>query len=59
MPTPVFLALALILAAYCLYYWTALTWTMIVEARHQRLKQHIDWTAERRRTRARSGWRFW
>ena len=59
MPTPLILALALILAGYCLYYWPALTWTMISASRHKRMKHHLNWTAERRRGRETSGWRFW
>ena len=59
MPTPLLIAVALILAGYCLYYWAALTWTMIADARQQRMKQHIDWTVVRRRRPERTGWRFW
>jgi hypothetical protein len=59
MPIQMLIAVALILAGYCLYHWTALTWTMIVESRHRRMKQHIDWTTERRRRDERSGWKFW
>jgi hypothetical protein len=55
MPTFLLVAVALILAAYCLYTWTVMTWNVILDARQQRLKQHIDWNVERRRSSARSG----
>jgi len=60
MTTAYLFVLSLVLTAYCGYYWTALTTGMIVEARRNRLKRHLDWTAVSRRGLSRSdGWRFW
>ncbi len=58
MTTTLLIAVALILTGYCLYHATTLTLGAITAARHQRMKQHIDWKAERRRP-ERTGWRFW
>ena len=62
MTATAYLTVALMLAhmAYCGWYWTALTSRMIGEARHHRVKRHLDWTAAPRRRSATShGWRFW
>jgi hypothetical protein len=59
MPTA-YLLLPLMLAqmAYIAWYWTALTTRMIGEARHDRVKRHLDWTGTQRRRAAKSGGRW-
>jgi hypothetical protein len=48
------------LMGYYAYYWGTLTNVMIDDARHQRVKRHLDWTAVRRTGLSKSGgWRFW
>lgn len=60
MTTILFVPIAFALLAYCAYYWGALTSDLISEARHQRVKRHLDWTAVRRTGLSKSaGWRFW
>lgn len=60
MSSALFIPLALSLLAYYAYYWSALTTVMIDEARHRRVKRHLDWTTARRTGLSRSGgWRFW
>lgn len=60
MSSVLFVPLALTLLAYYAYYWSALTTVMIDEARHQRVKRHIDWNAVTRRGLSKTtGWRFW
>jgi hypothetical protein len=60
MSNAVFIPLALTLIAYVGYHWSALTTVMIDEARHQRVKRHIDWTAVRRSGLSKTvGWRLW
>jgi hypothetical protein len=55
-----FVPLAVTLMAYYAYYWGMLTNVMIDDARHQRVKRHLDWTAVRRTGLSKSGgWRFW
>ena len=39
--------LSLMIMARCGYHWTALTAQLIVEARQDRMKRHIDWTGPR------------
>jgi hypothetical protein len=60
MSTILFLPLAVMLLGYYAYYWSMLTTVMMDDARHQRVKRHLDWTAPRRTGLSRSGgWRFW
>jgi hypothetical protein len=60
MSNALLLPLALLLMAYCGFYWTALTAGMIGEARRNRVKKHLDWTIVGRRGRhTQGGWRFW
>jgi hypothetical protein len=48
-----------VLTAYYAYYWTGLTSVMVHEARHDRMKRHLDWTVERRRGSTKSVWKLW
>ena len=60
MSTLLFVPLAVTLMGYCAYYWGMVTTVMIDDARHQRVKRHLDWTAVRRTGLSKSGgWRFW
>jgi hypothetical protein len=60
MPTLLFIPLALSLMAYFAYYWGTLTTVMIDDARHRRVKRHLDWTAARRTGLSKpDSWRFW
>jgi hypothetical protein len=60
MSTMLFVPLAVTLLGYCAYYWSQVTTVMIADARHQRVKRHLDWTASRRTGLSKSGgWRFW
>ena len=60
MSTAYFLPLTLALTAYTAYYWTAVTTRLIAEARHARMKRHLDWTAlPRRRLSKSGGWKLW
>jgi hypothetical protein len=60
MSTILFVPLAVMLLGYYAYYWSMLTTVMMDDARHQRVKRHLDWTAPRRTGLSRSGgWRFW
>jgi hypothetical protein len=60
MSTMLFVPLAVVLMAYYAYYWGILTSVMINDARHRRVKRHLDWTTTRRAGLSRSsGWRFW
>lgn len=55
MPLALFLPLSLVLMAYYAYYWTGLTTVMLEDARYNRVKRDIDWTAPRQRSRRQSG----
>jgi hypothetical protein len=60
MSTAYLLPLTLAHMAYCAWYWTALTVRMIGEARHDRVKRHLDWTrTSPRRLSQSESWRFW
>jgi hypothetical protein len=60
MPTILFIPLTMTLLAYYAYYWGALTMVMISDARHERVKRHLDWTRGRRTGLSKpDGWRFW
>jgi hypothetical protein len=60
MSTAYLLPLALAHMAYCAYYWTFLTARLIGQARHDRVKRHLDWTAtSRRRASGSARWKFW
>jgi hypothetical protein len=60
MSTILFVPLAVTLMGYCAYYWGMLTTVMIDDARHQRVKRHLDWTGVRRTGLSKSAsWRFW
>ena len=41
------------------YHLAAYARTRMAEARQERVKRHLDWTADRRRGSQSSGWRFW
>jgi len=59
MHTAVFVPLALTLMCYCGYYWSAVTATIVQDARQERMKRHLDWTVARRRGLAKPRWRVW